>query len=232
MKTKRSWRILTLLPVLVLAGCASLPPVSNFQSQYNFVVRGNVTEDQVKTLDYILGRLPPAMIASIREIAVQPPEHFGHGQIAHFGNPLCGPIICLQPNNVNDSATVWHETGHAYQRQLDVDREDYSEGFTAKWINLAGDVYVGVDNYGEQPPSEYPRRGLLTPYASSNNREDLAEWVENVYCFLTDRNSAIAALKENGDFHKDARYAKKLQLLNQYGFLNDEDYRKVLDFLK
>lgn len=229
---KNRWLLRYWLATLtvLLAACHAMPPVANFQSSYSFTVRGHVTEDQVKTLDYIFGRLPPAMVASVREVAVQPPEHFKGDEVAHFNG--CGPIICFQPDNVNSPGVVWHETAHAYQYRLDLESENGLSDFTIKWRKTAGDVYDGGGDHKKGNYAEYPKLGLLDPYARTNGFEDVAMWVENVYCFLTDRHSAIVALKENGDFHQDARYAKKLQLLNQYGFLNDEDYRKVLDFLQ
>lgn len=216
--------------LFVSAGCRSLPPLSSFQSEHGFVVYGPITEEQAKELDRILRRLPSKMAHSIRGVALRPPAHFSGGVVAHFNGPTCGPTICFQENNINVPSTAWHEAAHAYQNYLDYDCELYNEDFSDAWERVAGDVY-SREGYKKDRESEYPRIGILESYGRRNCHEDQATWVEHVYLFLTKHASAITALRGE-EFNSDPRYAQKLHLLHKYGFLDDWDYRRVLDYLK
>lgn len=215
--------VLVLLLVLIVSGCHALPPLSEFVSEYNFVVRGPVSQEQVRELDRILKKLNDPIPASIKSIAVVPDQqHFGGGVIAH-----CKPTgeICFLPKYINDPTTVWHEAAHAYHFSLECRDRNPDCKFGSQWREIAGDVY----GRSGQKPRFYPGNGLLDDYSSTDYFEDVATFTADVYCFVAGRFSMLRQLKSSGEFRKDPRYIKKLKLLANYGFISQKLCDEILE---
>lgn len=231
----RAFRLLLFSAFSVaLCGCHSLPPISGY-SRHDFEIRGQITENEIRRLDEALDALPEAMVDSIDKVSVQHPNHFlpNLWAVAHV-SVYSGAGICFTPAYINGSGVIWHEVAHCYENHLTA----VGGAFSGRWAETAGDVYDGGAEHRRDGTTmkwlfpDPPKLGVLTTYARNNVSEDVAEFNQQIYQFLSGTNSRITALKESGLFLTDPRYGQKLSLLHEYGFINGENYRKVLDFLK
>lgn len=219
-----SWRRLAsvMLLGLVVAGCHSLPPPSEFVSEYDFAVRGPISQEQVQTLDGILKKLNDPMLDSVRSISVVPDwRHFGEGYVAHC---KANGDICFLPTYINDPTTVWHEVAHAHHFAWGCRDDDPDCKFGSLWREIAGNVY----GKSGQKPRFYPSAGLLDDYSSTNYFEDVATFTADAYCYTTGRFSLLRQIKVSGEFHKDKRYIKKLRLLMEYKFITKAMFDEIV----
>ncbi len=232
---RRFSKLLSLFAFIVLfSGCHFVPPATGYSS-HDFEVCGPATKEEIRGLDKALDVLPEAMVDSIMRVSAQPEKHFTTvpGEVAHVMMES-GAGICFSPGYLDDPEVIWHEAAHCYENHL------IATGrlFSIRWKMVAGDVYDDGTEYrisqalGTWFVTRSVKRGVLTTYGRTNPHEDVAEFTGEVYKFLAGGYSQIQELKKTGLFSSDTRYRKKLGLLHEYGFLNDEDYRKVLDFLK
>lgn len=182
------------------AGCCSVLPESPHKSVYGIPMRGPVTEEDVKSIDKILSVLPAEMIHSVRSFSLRDFQHFDD-EIAHC---MWNCHICVNGFSFSSAYTVWHEVGHAYTFYLNYKTPKFRD----KWKEIGG--------------------GILTSYGKTNYKEDVAEWVMEVYAFLTGRFSVITSLKLAGEFFKEP-YLQKLRLLKKFGFITKENYLKILE---
>lgn len=228
-------KLILLFAVIVsLGGCHSLPPTTGY-SRHDFEIRGSATEEQIRKLDEILDALPEEMVDSIDRVSLQSLEHFNYspGSVAHVSDRP-GMGICFSPFYINDSGVVWHEATHCYENHLIAT----GSRFTDRWREVAGDVYDGGLEYRTDQANTMwfiikpPKLGVMTIYGRTNASEDIAEFNQQVYKFLEGGYSRLDWLKHLGLFKTDPRYSQKLGLLHEYGFLNDANYQRVLDFLK
>jgi hypothetical protein len=165
-------------------------------------MRGPVTKEQVKEIDEFLSVLPPEVIRSVKSISLRKDySHFSGTEIAHC---KWNCHICISDGFFTSAYTVWHEVGHAYNFYLNYK----SPKFRDKWKEIDG--------------------GILTSYGRTNYKEDVAEWVMEVYAFITGRISTITYMKSTGEFFKEP-YLKKLKLLQKFGFISKENYFKILE---
>ncbi len=182
-------------------GCCSVLPESKYKSKYGIPMRGSVTEEQVKKIDELLSVFPAEVIQSVRSFSLRDRVHFPNHEIGHY---MWNCRICIAEAFFVSPYTVWHEVGHAYAFYLDFK----SPKFRDKWKEIKG--------------------GVLTLYGATNYKEDIAEWVMEVYAFATGRISIITYMKTSGEFFKEP-YLRKLRLLYKFGFITKENYYKVLE---
>ncbi len=215
----------TFLVVLVVLfalplGCAYHQPVTTENSSYP-EVRGNVTEEQRAVIDFAFDKLPTDFLNSLKTLDIVADfEHFAFlyvGQkriaIGHVCRSSDDKKVCIRSDYVS-SDLVWHEIAHIYSYSL--------PKFEREWQRIAGPVYdERYEDYFWVTPSE----GLLTYYSRRNHLEDIAEWVECCYVYLYKDKNYWAF--QNSNFKKDSRYAKKLALLEKYGFIRYSDYEKL-----
>ena len=203
---------------LVVPGCVSFPQPSPHKSRHGILIRGSVTEEQVREIDGILEVLPPAMIGAVSSISSREGlGHIGKDNAAHCH--FTGDI-CVQSYNITDPYILFHEVAHAYSYSL-----VFKSAFHRKWKELAGDVY-GKDKEREWG---YPKNGIIRSYGATNSDEDIAVWVEHVYLFVTLWQWRMDQLRNAGEFRNhESIYFKKLTLLRDYGFLNEENYQIII----
>lgn len=224
---------LILLSVIFTGGCHYFPERTS-DSRHDFEICGPATEEEIDKLDKILDALPEPMVDSIDRICIIGSDHFTHNEIAHAAY-YWGGSICILPEQLNNPRTVWHEVGHTYRTHLVMTGSD----FVFRWREASGNFYDGGLEYRKEATTglwmatTYPKLGMLTAYSRVNDSEDVSEFVSHVYLFLDGQySSMLIKLKSDGSAHLSDRYFRKLALLHEYGFINDADYRKVLDFLK
>lgn len=155
-------------------------------------------------IDNYLECMTPEVQNSIASISVlakiewhDDPEIFIAGACDPNGNIYFAAIaIIVEPS------VIWHEAAHAYHAELD----RYGSDFSHRWQNVKG--------------------GVLTDYGMTGFREDVADWVKEIYKDL------------DGDWTElDRRWTKswaepcrkKLQLLREYKFISETDYQKIIE---
>jgi hypothetical protein len=103
-----------------------------------------------------------------------------------------------------------------------------------EWLDIQNGGYVspgrssGSLSASELPTQwadgkDEPRNGFIRAYGSTNMEEDKATFVEQA----TYNPEAFKSLIDPKSPQYDARYAKKLDLLQQYGFISTEQYQKI-----
>ncbi|MBI2147781.1 hypothetical protein HYU19_04890 [Candidatus Woesearchaeota archaeon] len=126
------------------------------------------------------------------------------------------------------------EDAEIIQQFAESSLREREQSFTARWAAIAGDVY-GKDltkdpDMVEPLPAAWadeqvgPRNGCVRAYGCNNAHEDIATFVEPIaegdYDFYK-------PLITPGSSQYDKRYKDKLDLLHEYGFISNEDYRKI-----
>lgn len=154
-------------------------------------------------IDNYLDRMTPevqnsiASITVVDKIEVEESERFIAGLCDSEGNLYFSALpLIFQPS------TIWHESAHAYHFQLDRERSDFSY----RWTNIKG--------------------GVLTAYGQTGFREDVADWVREIYKDL-DGDSTV--LDRYWTQHNAVPYRQKLQLLREYKFISEEDCQKIIE---
>lgn len=214
MKIRLLFFILLIVIVSTSTGCLSLPPISPYQSEHGVQIRGSVTKEQVQKVDEVLAGLKnKKMIQSIASLSCRP-DDYSRGTL---GKCHWTRDIWIVESSFTDPATLWHEIAHAYSMYLGAD-------FLEKWKNAAGNVYSS-----DRTKYNYPARGVLTYYGSTDYWEDIAEWFEGlkIYLFLNCQYYAIVSLKQKDELFTEP-YISKIKLLHDYEFITDQDYEKIL----
>ncbi|TSC81778.1 MAG: hypothetical protein G01um101419_745 [Parcubacteria group bacterium Gr01-1014_19] len=221
-------RIFCLMIMLVLSGCHSLPPpAEGLKTKYGYSIHGEFTQTQIDSIDTALSYMEPQVIQAVKKIALNfDTDHYERpGAAGH-----CWPdgVICL-----NEAAlrviyhAVWHEAAHAYHFSLGEPGIFGSRFYSLilSWLFTAGTVY-NVPTAGQQ----FPANGLLTGYSTNNVFEDIAEFTEAACSYKFGYPDAtLRKMKDSGKLHEDPRYAKKLRLLAEYGFISQELCDEILE---
>jgi len=114
-----------------------------------------------------------------------------------------------------DETRIWHEATHAWHQTLEKNLSDFSP----KWIKITGDgglIYINIERY-------FPSKGVMNLYGTTTHFEDVAEWVEQIYCFKRGMENVIARIKDKND----PRYIQKLELLLEYEFIGEKEFDLV-----
>ncbi len=210
-----------LLLMLVVSGCHSLPPpAAGLHAKYGYSIYGEFTQTQIDSIDTALSYMEPRVIRTVKKVSFNPDiEHYTNlGSCGH-----CWPdgVICLNEAGLKMSYhAVWHEAAHAYHFSLGEPGIFGSRFYslTLRWFFIAGTVY-NLPIAGQQ----FPANGLLTGYSTSNVVEDIAEFTEAAYSYKFGyQDATLRKMKDSGKFREDPRYAKKLRLLAEYGFISQE----------
>lgn len=154
-----------------------------------------------------LEKMTPAVRKSLTAIEVSgDPGIYGATGLAR-----CYPIsrkIFIKPDAVlkEGAMTVWHESAHAHNFYLDY----IWTFFSLRWEKIKG--------------------GVLTDYGEKSPMEDTADWVMHFYL------AANGYLSEFDHFETKIRilenpkpFKEKLELLREYEFVGEGDYRKFLE---
>lgn len=213
MKIRLLFLALVIVIVSISTGCLSLPPISPYQSKYGVQIRGSVTEEQVQKVDEVLAGLNEKMIQSIASLSCRP-DDYSPGTL---GKCHWTRDVWIVESFFTDPAVLWHEIAHTYSMYLGAD-------FLEKWKKVAGNVYSS-----DRTKYNYPARGVLTSYGSTNYWEDIAEWFEGVkiYLVLNCQYYAIVSLKQKEEIFQEP-YISKIKLLHDYEFITDQEYEKIL----
>lgn len=194
----------------------SLLPVSPHKSEFDVEIRGPVTAEDIKKVDQALSVLPKPVVSSVASLTSRTDyKHFDSDIIGHC---FWDRRICIIQSLFTDCRVLWHEIGHAYHFYLN------QKGFKFhdEWEKIAGKDYADLKRN-----SKFPQRGILTAYGATNCYEDVAEWVEDAYAYLTGGYSVILIIKQSGELYKDP-YLKKLKLLRDYGFISPGNFERIL----
>lgn len=119
--------------------------------------------------------------------------------------------ICARRGWVQDHL-VWHEAGHAlfFSKSRD------------EWVRAA----VSIGCYGDTE-GEFPRNGILTSYGATNQYEDFAEWVEWAMCYLYHTPTGSTNVDLSRVDASDPRYLAHLELLRDWGAINEAQYKQL-----
>lgn len=221
--------------ILALGGCASThrPPFDRFglsPPQYGVEIFG-ATENQRKVIGEALSYMPLQVRRAVLFIEVVPDlgTRWGKDILGECNSYGLIKIESVDVSNPNERrlfmGSVWHEVTHAYHFKI------RNDGFTGKWREIAGDVYVG-SRWIHLRAGDFPKKGLLTPYAASEAYEDVAEYVEAIYGYISDTIWIDGKRNPLFDVPKgDDRYFRKVTLLFIEGFISESDYQKISSLL-
>lgn len=214
-----------------LATTQQVLPLSQYQSRFNIVLRGQFTTRSAMLLDYSLSVLPRCVRASIRSISLNDDvRHYGllDGGHCHETRNICIKTDSLETTHLDFcDRVVWHEAAHAYESYLDSRGSD----FTKQWRVVAGEDVYGCDS------PVFPNHGILCEYGSKNYTEDIATFVEYLYCSTTFVHGTthnhnyfayLPVVRRVNQGQLDARFRRKLDLLLKYGFVSKEDHDRFL----
>ncbi|MBI2024761.1 MAG: hypothetical protein HYT03_01545 [Candidatus Harrisonbacteria bacterium] len=187
-----------------------------------------ILEEALQTLQ----KHAPKSVRSINSINfINNADHFPYNQRAHaFFDDIClyegstfypdGSVTHVEI----DLETIWHEVAHAYTYIL-------GYRFLDEWIAIAGNVYQG-ERYGfyREDYEEKIIAGVVSAYGLMNEKEDVAEWVEEIYSYNRGLGSVFNDPKRIDK--SDPRFLKKLELLYKKEFISREIYEKIKPLLR
>lgn len=180
---------------------------------------GDLTFKKLTILEEALRALPPEVVKSVNHISFsEDADHFPYSQQAH----AFFDTICI--HRVIDPGVIWHEVAHTYTYALGYE-------FLDQWKKIVGDVYQDF-RYGfyREAYKEKLAAGVVSAYGLMNEKEDIAEWVQEIYEF-THGTGSIFKNPERID-KADPRFSQKLELLYKSGFFNQDVYEKIKPLLE
>ncbi|MBI1971219.1 hypothetical protein HYS47_05715 [Candidatus Woesearchaeota archaeon] len=150
--------------------------------------------------------------------------------------------------SANSRETVWtlateEETQRLSALQQKAEQEEQKDDLEERWETIADDVYgttlLKEPEEGRDYSTEWkdntkgPRQGCIRAYGCNNYLEDIATFVEPIangdHEFFTREGLIMPPGHPLYDSAKyDPRYKQKLDLLLEYQFITEEDYRKIL----
>ena len=195
--------------VLILSGCHSLNPASPNRSLHGVDIRQPTTQEQVEIFDKAISQLPPAVIKSIKSFTARGDDEADHFDGSSIGHCSWDRHICLL-NKYYSESSIWHEASHAYHFYLNKIGSDFIDC----WKMAAGS----------------PIKGAVSHYGTTNYREDIAEWYEEVQRFLQGQHSIFAHFAYRDLLKTNPIYRRKFELLKVYGFITAEQHDRILTF--
>jgi len=197
-------------------GCTGVrPPHEGILAES--VVSGGTAEqrEQVRTA---LGFLEEPVQRAVHSVSItdgcpnyHPKDGNGDWQEAAHTHPGKRDI-CVHPVYVS-KGNIWHEGGHALMMTRSTDEQ---VGFTA----------ISVNAYGNAK-GDFPRDGILTWYGASNPWEDFAEWVRWAMCYLYNEPMGPVFVDVRVIDVTDTRYLAHLQVLRDWGAINQAQYEQL-----
>ena len=190
----------------------------------------NATKEHLATLRRGLAWLMPEVRRSILFIDILPgdSEHFQKKEAAHCHRPddderpVEGMRICFSRDTVTE-ANLWHEAGHAWLISMPT-------GFDEEWQEISDFAYAEYTGAEDRKlrQKRYPAAGLLSGYATTNYREDVAEWFSCIYEYVSGGKDAFAKITDRDD----PCYLQKLRMLRDWGAIGAEDYNLIIKLFR
>jgi len=215
--------------------CLKLQYLSEPKNLYHFdksdiYIRGNPNEFQIAEIAIAFQNMNSNVSNAIKIISFREEEHFNsiEHEAAHVG---CGKgVFCAPATGFTDHSVIEHETAHLYSFSL-------GKNFIQAWELIAGEIYGKYTKKDSQhfiiwaEGDEYgPRHGCMNAYGSTNVDEDIAIFYEDICDLLSSKNERDFILLKNAN-SQDKRYEQKIALLYQYGFISNQEYRKIKKYL-
>jgi len=195
-----------------------LPPPSGIILRDRISLNGELGQYEASYLDNALNALSSSVVLSIHSISLNTnPAHYPDKAIMHChdNGDIC--ISSVKYLSLVYAPILWHESWYAYYFYL----ERHGSDFAQEWLRSVGDIYE------RDVSSHYPHHGIF----SQDPREDLAEWGAHIHCALNGRPSIFSIIKDSDGFI-DPIYYERLHILWRYGFIDNDQYRHMLEFLR
>ncbi len=216
--------------------------------KYKIKFSGRLSAKASQNLERVLSLLPEKVLTSAESLNID--RHFERYQPDNIGQcSYRDRKIDIHPNYI--MYALIHEFAHARtfkvicddimaNKMIEAAYKIFCEkisppkrkSFLEEWMEIAGQVYIG-EEYASVYPFKlfFPLNGCLTPRSKSNGLEDIAEFVNEVYCVAYDLPDAKIKRKIiAGKCRKSPVYVKKLNLLYQNGFFSEYVYKKVIGY--
>ncbi len=224
--------------LIMLAGCGSYPKPNpkttiDFCDSQTVIYGANTNQKEI--LYQAILRLPPKMRRAVEVAVVCWPTNYDHMRATQLDNELAAGhahleahAFCLRDKTLRDGnwapEAIWHEAGHLYTATL-------TSGAIKEWQEIAGQVYTCYKDRNKSI-ADYPARGLLTSYASSNYDEDIAEFVREAYGYIyfyrTGGLTELSMFNQLSEGAPDPRYEKKIGWMKRWGYLRAEHAEQIL----